>query len=67
MTSKSDYIREWRKTDSGRESLRQQKQRDRAKARAIFLLIDAHPGEYDVFFEMELARIKREDNGAPRV
>lgn len=67
MVSKADYIREWRKTPAGQESLRQQKQRERAKARAIVLLIDAHDEEYDVYFQMALNRIKAEDNGKPRV
>lgn len=57
----NEYMREWRKGESGQAALMKQKQRDKARRRALALLIRLHPSQWDTLFRQELERVKEED------
>jgi len=52
-----EYMREWRKTAAGREYLRKQKAKERARRKAANALIARYPEEYrrllTRFYEIE--------------
>lgn len=54
------YIKEWRKTETGRESLSRQKRRAKAKARALADLAERHVAEYEALFAGHLQQIEAE-------
>lgn len=57
-----EYMREYRQTDAGRESLRKAKQRQKARARALADLAELHDGEFETLLTMHLDRIQREED-----
>lgn len=57
----SEYMREWRKTENGAIALRKQKQRDKARRRALAALAERHVAEFDALLTMHLAAIEREE------
>lgn len=57
----NEYMREWRRTENGRQALRKQKQRQKAKHRALIMLAERHVAEFDALFIMHLANVEREE------
>lgn len=52
--AKSEYIKQWRKTERGKESQQKQMKRDRARRTAMTALIRLHPDEWEVLFRNAL-------------
>lgn len=57
----SEYMRDWRLTDSGQDSMRRQKRRDKARKRALSLLAKRHKDEFEALLTMFLAELEREE------
>jgi hypothetical protein len=50
MVDRAKYIKEWRKTPAGKEALRRQVVRERARAAAVQLLIERHKNEWQALY-----------------
>lgn len=61
MPSK-EYMREYRQTENGQAALTKQKQRDKARRRALAALAARHQAEFEVLLSSHLAEIEREEN-----
>jgi hypothetical protein len=60
MATTAAYMREYRKTLEGRAALMAQKRRDKARRRAIAVLISLHQSDWDEVFSFELRRVEEE-------
>lgn len=60
MVTHAEYMKNWRHTPGGKESLDRQKRRARARFRALNILANRYPTEYEALLENELKRVDAE-------
>lgn len=61
----NEYIKEWRKTPTGKAALVRQKGRDKARRKAIEAIIKAQPSVWETIYNACL-RHQEEQDGVPR-
>lgn len=57
----NEYIKEWRKTPTGKAALLRQKGRDKARRKAIDAIIKAQPGVWETIYNACLRHQEQED------
>lgn len=59
--TRAEYMKQYRRSPEGQYALGVQKQRDKARRRALSELADKHVAEFEALFAEHLKRVKEED------